>query len=324
MALTAQQDSEVQQAVGSAGSAKTGDEANSDITSYLSTLGDWDPSQLAALSSDHIQGGGSFTGAQPNSGWAQQIEGAEAGVSPAGTPSSATPPTGLPTATDVTQTAPLPLSAFGPTASVTPTYATAATVDPNANYGYLQAQEKANADSLQPTFQQQDQTNQDQLAARGISSSGAAGEITGQLYGSQAATLAGMNAPAIAQQAGYTQQDVTNNQANEQGTSIFNAGEGTGASGANAGYYQQGLTGDATAYNGYLATLEQQGYNTGNEAYTAWLNSYNPNSGVTAGYNGAVGGIGSTYGNVYDNASNVQGSEITGATKAAGSAAAGG
>lgn len=249
-------------------------------------------------------------------------------------------PTGLPTSTDVANDAPQPLQAFGATPTVTPSYANAATyqanlVNPNNTPQYLGQEEAANAASLAPTFQAQDQTNEDQLKARGISSSGAAGEITNQLYGQQAATLAGMNAPAIQQQSGYQQQDIQGNQAaknsaaqynatNTQGTNLFNAGEGTAASGTNAGYYDQAVTGDATTYNNYLSTLEGQGYNTSNEAYTAYLNSFGPNSGVTSGYNGAVSGIGSAATGAYDASVAGEGAAIGGIAGAAGTAASGG
>lgn len=233
-------------------------------------------------------------------------------------------PTGLPTAAQVAGMTPAPLSDFGATPTVTPTYADAALVDPSRTPQYLQQEEDANRTSLQPQFRQQQQANQDQLAARGISSSGAAQEITNDLYGNQAAVLAGMNAPAIQQQSGYTQQDITNNQANRQGTNLFNAGEGTGASDANAAYYNAERSGDATVYNNYKGTLEGQGYNTGNEAYTAYLNSFGPNSGVTSGYNGAVGAVGNAASGAYS--SSVAGTDaaIGGIFGAAGTAASGG
>ena len=265
-------------------------------------------------------------------------------------------PSGLPNSSDISADAPLPLQSFGATPSVTPsyaaatsynpTYANAALVNPNNTPQYLGQEEAANAASLQPTFQAQDQSEQDQLAARGISSSGAAADLTNQLYGQQAATLAGLDAPAIQQQSGYQQQDITNNQANEQATNLtnagygntasqynatnaqntnqFNAAEGTAASGTNAGYYDQAVTGNATTYNNYLSTLEGQGYNTGNEAYTAYLNSFGPNSGVTSGYNGAVSGIGNAATGAYDQSVSAEGAAIGGIAGAAGTAASGG
>jgi len=246
----------------------------------------------------------------------------------------------MPTSTEVAAMAPAPLQSFGATPSVTPSYASAATynpslVNPAYNQQYLNAQEGENAAALQPTFQAQDQTNQDQLAARGISSSGAAQDLTNQLYGQQAATLASADSAAIGQQAGYVQGDISGNQAalnasgqynasNIQGTNEFNAAEGTAASGTNAGYYDQAVTGNATTYNNYLSTLEGQGYNTSNEAYTAYLNSFGPNSGVTSGYNAATTGIGNAATGAYDSSIAGEGAALGGIAGAAGSAAAGG
>ncbi len=245
--------------------------------------------------------------------------------------------TGLPTTQNVAADAPLPLQSFGATPTVTPSYASAtsmapsyastAIVDPQQNQQYLNAQLGENAAALQPTFQAQQQQNQDQLAARGISSSGAAADLTNQLYGQQAATLAGIDSSAIGQQAGYVQQDIQGDQgalntanltnagyanaaanynaSNAQQTNLFNAGEGTAASDVNAQYYDQAVTGNATTYNNYLNTIENQGYNTSNEAYTAYLNSFDPSSGVTSAYDNAVSGIGSAATGAYD--SSVQG-----------------
>src|SRR4051812_13117237 len=82
-------------------------------------------------------------------------------------------PTGLPTPGQVNNMAPRSLADFGATPTVTPTYANsagynAALVDPNKTPQYLQQEEDANRASLQPQFREQQQANQDQLAARGI------------------------------------------------------------------------------------------------------------------------------------------------------------
>lgn len=288
------------------------------------TGGYYDPETGQATGAYNVGIGPGDTGpavTQPNNPMAQaQLDATRAGSETVGTST----PTGLPTASQVAGMSPAPLSDFGATPSVTPSYASAALVNPNNTPQYLSQEEAANAASLAPTFAAQNQTNEDQLRARGISSSGAAAEITNQLSGQQAATLAGMNAPAIQQQSGYQQQDITNNQANRQNTNIFNATEGTGASDTNAAYYNAERSGDATVYNNYQSTLEGQGYNTGNEAYTAYLNSFGPNSGVTSGYNGAVGAVGNAASGAYN--SSVAGTDaaIGGAFGAAGTAASGG
>lgn len=331
--LTPQQQAAIQAAIGQSPQGQSGTQINQNIIASLTQSGLFNPSQLESLQNDGITGGGIWNSSTPGGGWEQQVTSelqtapdAASGQSNSGlpTPGSIAAPTDTSGASATTGTAPYsgtapaPLQSFGPLASVTPTYASAATVDPNQQYGYLQAQEQANAASLQPTFAQQDQTNEDQLKARGISSSGAAADLTNQLYGEQAATLAGMNAPAIGQQAGYTQGDITQNQANEQAVNLTNAGYGNAATAANAGYYNQAQTGNASNYNNYLATLEQQGYNTGNEAYEAYLGSFGPNPGVTGGYNTAVGAGGSTYGSVYNTGQQGENNQSQAAGQAAG------
>jgi hypothetical protein len=312
----------IQAAGGAAAADAPGNNAQAFFGAYDSSIdnsGQFDPAQEQAIAGQWSYGGnGTWNGAVPGSTVNQWDQDATIAAEGAPSASSGASPTGLPTSTAITGsnpgsstagqngTAPLPINAFGATPSVTPSYASAATVDPNQQYGYLQAEENANAQSLQPTFQAQDQTNQDQLAARGISSSGSAQELTNQLYQGQGATLAGMNAPAIAQQAGYTQGDITQNQSNEQAVNLANAGAGNIASATNAGYYDQALTGNANSYNSYLSTLEQQGYNTGDQAYEAYLGSFGPNSGVTGAYGTAVGQTGSEYGSTLSSAQAAQ------------------
>ena len=209
---------------------------------------------------------------------------------------------GLPTASNVLGAAPQPLQAFGGIPQVNPTYA-----DPNQNLGYAQAYQQLMDQSLQPTFQAQDQSEQDQLAARGISSSGAAQDLTNQLYQGQSATVAGANAPIVQQAYGNTQQDIANNQ-----------GYANAASNTNAGYYNEALTGNANTYNNYLSTLENQGYNTGNEELVAYLNSFDPNSGVTSAYNTATGGVTGAATNAFSSANNLQAAQLNEAAEAAG------
>ena len=215
---------------------------------------------------------------------------------------------GLPTASNVLGAAPQPLQAFGGIPQVNPTYA-----DPNQNLGYAQAYQQLMDQSLQPTFQAQDQSEQDQLAARGISSSGAAQDLTNQLYQGQGATVAGANAPIVQQAYSNTQQDIANNQ-----------GYANAASNTNAGYYNEALTGNANTYNNYLQTLEGQGYNTGNEELVAYLNSFDPSSGVTSAYNTATGGVTGAATNAFSSANQAEGAAVQGLGSAAGALAGGG
>jgi hypothetical protein len=310
----------------------TGNAANTAGYDYLSNTGDFNPTQLAALQSAGPSGTGAWGNTAPPN-FASQYENTPGGAAPLAA-NATTNPTGLPapgppastgtsgTTGTVAATAPLPLQSFGATPTVTPSYASTATVNPNNTPQYLGQEEAANSASLQPQFQAQDQSEQDQLAARGISSSGAAQDLTNQLYGQQASTLASMNAPAIQQQSGYQQADLTGNAAAINNTNLFNAGEGTAAAGTNAGYYDQALTGNATTYNNYESALEGQGYNTSNEAYTAYLNSFGPNSGVTSGYNGAVAGIGNAATGAYDSSVAGEGAALGAAGSAAGAAIA--
>ena len=210
---------------------------------------------------------------------------------------------GLPTASNVLGAAPQPLQAFGGIPQVNPTYA-----DPNQNLGYAQAYQQLMDQSLQPTFQAQDQSEQDQLAARGISSSGAAQDLTNQLYQGQGATVAGANAPIVQQAYSNTQQDITGNVASANA-----------AANTNASYYNEALTGNANTYNNYLQTLEGQGYNTGNEELVAYLNSFNPSSGVTSAYNTATGGVTGAASNAFSSANQAQGSALGGAAEGLGS-----
>lgn len=338
-AFSPTQDAAITAAGNSAAADANGNSASTFFGAYDNSIdqsGQFDPAQESALASSWNYGGnGTWNGAVPAStvqGWNQQATTALGSAPAAG---SGATNTGLPAATGtsgttgsaatgITATAPAPLNAFGATPSVTPTYAAAATVNPNQQYGYLQAQEGANAASLQPTFQNQDQTEQDQLAARGISSSGAAQDLTNQLYQSQGATLAGMNSGAISQQAGYTQGDVSQNQANTQAVNLANTGAGNVATATNAGYYNEALTGNANAYNNYQSTLEGQGYSTTDQAYEAYLGSFGPNPGVTGAYGTATGQVGSEYGSTLGTATAAQNQAYGQLFGAAGQALTGG
>jgi hypothetical protein len=271
-----------------------------------------------------------------------------AGGNNTGTVATAAPVSGGPAnqinASALNGLAPLPVQDFGALPSVSPTYGQAtttqaATVNPMYNQAYLNQEESANAASLAPTFQTQDSNLQDSLAARGISSSGAAGDLSNQLAQSQGATLAGMNAAAIGQQAGYVQGDITQNQANRQATGEFNANELTGMSSTNAGiantantanenYYATALGSNESNYNNYLNELYSSGTGEANTLLTAYLNSYGPNTGVQSSINNLGTAANSIYGSVYGNAVGQQNASMGDAASMYGSyeaaAAAGG
>jgi hypothetical protein len=241
---------------------------------------------------------------------------------------------GLPTAGGVASLAPLPVQDFGALPSVDPSYATAydanpasagaATVDPSQNPAYMQAEYAQTAAALQPQFAQQQSDLQDSSAARGISNSGAAGQLQGNLLGQQASALSAAEEPITAQGYSYEQADITQNQANQQATGLanagfvqqanlanagantqnsqYNAGVGNTAAQENANYYAGALGTNASNYNNYLNTIEQQGYNTANEGYGAYLNSFLPNSGVQTTISGAESGANNAYNTAYGGA----------------------
>jgi len=174
--------------------------------------------------------------------------------------------------------------------------ARAAMVDPNQNQAYLQQFEGAVGAGLNPMFQQQDQALQDQMAARGISSSGAAQYLSNNLMGQQAGAYANAIQPMIGQEAGYTQQDIAANQGNRQATNFANQNAANTASGANSGYAQQanlftagnnqraidansGYIQQANLFNAGNATTAQ-GANAG---YQQQANQFNANAGNTFG-----------------------------------------
>lgn len=190
-------------------------------------------------------------------------------------PGSTNTASGLPTGSQVTSTAPLPLQAFGGIPQVNPTYGTAANaqapntpnaammtpsymdstqqgyattdltqqgyltgnasqqgyaatnaalVDPQQSQQYLQEYERLTAGALAPQFQQQQSQLQDSLSARGISHSGAAGELEGNLRGQQSAAYAAAISPMVQQGYGYSQADIAANQGNRQQANLANQG----------------------------------------------------------------------------------------------------
>jgi hypothetical protein len=203
---------------------------------------------------------------------------------------------GLPTAGQVASTAPAPLQAFGGLPTVSPTYA-----DPNQNQAYMQQYEGLEGAALAPQFQQQDQAEADQLASRGLTMSGAGAQLTNDLFGQQASALAGADAPIVSQGYGYTQQDIQGNQA-----------AANQATATNAGYYNEALTGNASAYNNYLSQLYGTGAQTGNSELSAYLGSYGPNTGVESIMGTGLSGTQNAYTNIYDTMNQGQGTALGG------------
>ena len=195
--------------------------------------------------------------------------------------------------------APLPLSAFGQLGQINPTYAGAASIDPNSAQAYYNQYAQMLQQSLAPYNQQQDQQLQSDMAARGVQNSGTGSYLMGNLQGQQQANLAGQLAPMVSQAFGYQQNDLTGNAANQQQANIYNAGQANAATGQNVGYYNQALGQYGNQYNNYLNELFGAGQGQQNSLLSSYLNSFGPSTGVTnamtSGMNAATG----LYGNVY-------------------------
>jgi hypothetical protein len=212
--------------------------------------------------------------------------------------------------------APAPIQAFGANPSINPTYTNstgynATTVDPyGAQQAYQQYVGQLTA-GLQPTFQQQTQSEEDQLAARGIQDSGAAQYNMNQLTGEQAATVAQQEAAMTQQMYGYQQSDVAANQAAQNAAAQFgaqaanvagltNASAANSASQYNANAYANARNQNYDAYNSYESALLGYGANQQSSLLAAYLNSFDPQSGVTSAINSGLSSMGAMYGNTYN------------------------
>lgn len=214
-----------------------------------------------------------------------QFGGTTSGGTPSGSSGSGNTPTPAP-------------QGFGTLGYVNPAYAdpTQNQVNPAQNTAYMQQYEQLVAQGLAPQFAQQEQYLQDSDAARGISNSGAASYLQGNLLGQQGAAYANAISPIVQQGYGYTQQDIMSNQGVAQQDLMANQGAANAAS-----YYNAGT------YNNYLDALQ-----------SAYLNSFGPNTGVTNAFGTAVGGIGQTVGGVYQGELALQQQELQAAAAAAG------
>lgn len=211
---------------------------------------------------------------------------------PTGDPSQATG--AMPSAPDLYSAGPAPYQSFGNIPTVSAATTSAPTIDPNSalNSG-LTMGEQANEQALQPLFQSQDMSLSDNLASRGIVNSGAATYLNDQLSGQQASALAGANAPLIQGASSAYDTDILANQQAQLGTGQFNANAQNNASGLNAGYYNEAVTGNENNFNNYENQLETQGTTYGEGLLEGYLGSYggaNPTTlGSIAGSPGAVG-----------------------------------
>lgn len=222
------------------------------------------------------------------------------------TPASTAPASISPNPSAVNAAAPAPYQQFGNIAQIAPTYANAATVDPASAQKYLDQYTALMGTSLQPAFQQQLQQLQDSLRARGISSSGAAGELEGNLRAQQAAALAGQEAPMVAQGFGYAQQDALTNTGNQQATNMQNAGFGNEAAVYNANAYTGAVNKNFDSYNAFLNELFGAGVTNQNALEGSYLNSFGPQTGVTNAMENAGSNQMGIYGQVYNEVNQAQ------------------
>jgi hypothetical protein len=242
---------------------------------------------------------------------AQPVAGATPVASTAATPATSTGTATAPGIGGVTGVSPAGIQSFAATPQVAPTYATAATVNPQQSQQYLDQYEGVVQSALAPTFAQQDEDLQTSLAARGISSSGAAAQLQTQLQGQQAAAVASADEPLISAEAGYSQADIAANQANEQAVNTGNAGASNTADLANAELQQGDITDNFQAYNNYVNELFGAGVNDQSALETAYLNSYGPSTGVESGYTESLGGEDTVFGSTYGSATQAGNSALS-------------
>lgn len=219
----------------------------------------------------------------------------------------------------INATAPSPYQAFGNIAQIDPSYYSAVNANPFQQQQYLKQYNQLYTAGLQPTFNQQDLALNQNLASRGIGDSSAANYNLGQLYAQQGGQIAQGEAPMVQQAFAQTQQDVLANQAAQNQAAATNAAAGNASSLANAGFYNQAVTGNEAAYNSYLQSLYGSGVGQQNSLLSAYLNSFGPQTGVTNALNGAESGVGNTYSNIYGSALQGEGSALGGIGQGLGS-----
>jgi hypothetical protein len=225
---------------------------------------------------------------------------------------------------NINSAAPAPYQQFGNIAQIDPSYYSAVNADPFQQQKYLQQYDKLYAAGLQPTFNQQDLAQSQDLASRGITDSSAASNVMGDLYAQQGGQIAQGEAPMVQQAFAQTQQDVLANQAAQNTARQYGATTANEAALTNANFYNQAVQGNQQAYNQYLNQLYGSGANQQNALLSAYLNSYGPQTGVTNALGSELGGLGSTYGDIYGAGEAGQYQALGSLFGAAGAAAGGG
>jgi hypothetical protein len=289
-------------------------------------------------------GSGSGTGGNNNRETTPPPAGGKGGGTPVGVPAQPTVMTG---------TAPAEIQEFGATPTVSATYANAAqvdpnsinaeksaTVDPNQNQVYLTEYESAVQNALAPQEAQQNEQLAEQDAARGITDSGSAAYLSGNLQGQQIGAYSSAIEPLIGEEAQNTQSDIVANQANQetaynnqyqgylnsvfsdqadtQQANLANASASNTANSENAAAYASDRNANFNAYNGYVSQMLDSGSQEQNELLEAELGSYGPNAGVGSMYGTEESGTNNAYTDVFDQATQSQGQAIGSAFGAAG------
>jgi hypothetical protein len=213
---------------------------------------------------------------------------------------------------NVGATAPAPYGQFGNIPTIDPTYWQSANANPFQQQQYLKQYNQMYAKGLDPTFDQQDLSLNQDLASRGIQDSSAASSVMGNLYAQQGGQIAQGEAPMVQQAFAQTQQDVLANQAAQNAANSGNAAAANAASGQNAQYYYDTANQNMNAYNAYQNSLFGAGTNEQNSLMAAYLNSFGPQTGVTNAFSQAMGGMNNAYGQIYQGASQGQGGALGG------------
>lgn len=189
-------------------------------------------------------------------------------------------------------TAPAGIQAFGPTPYI----------NPRNSQQYLSQYEALLQKAMGPMFKQQQLQLGASDAARGITNSGAAGYLQGNLQGQQGSALATAYEPMVGQAMSNTQSDIM----------------------ANAAAYNQDRYSNYNAYNSYLNNLFQQGSGQQSTMLGSLLGSYGPNSAITGMMGQGMQSQDYAYSSTYAAQEQAQAAALAAAFGAAGSAAGGG
>jgi hypothetical protein len=127
---------------------------------------------------------------------------------------------------------------------------------------------------MAPTFQQQDDSLNADIASRGINNSTAASQLDANLQGQQAATLASADAGLVSQGYGAATTGAEQNAAAQNAASQYNSGVDNSSNFYNSQLYNGIINGNVAGQNGYLSTLESQNNAFGGAGLADYLGSF--------------------------------------------------